>query len=223
MLYLPCPKCNGELQVRVAKRGPRAGFEFYGCDNFPLCKFTAEKTNVIDLVKKEIFKKDIPTQDSEFWNKENLINFTKKEIRFLASINDVSFDKQDDIEVIVDGLLSLNDFKLFEINLSKWCFLYEIRSDFFSGFSIANQSPSKIFSDKTRRYKVLDNNLKIGGEFKITKTKITLSFLDEYKVKNESSNSIMLILDQDRSTAMAHIVNPQVIDEKNSKDFLLAI
>ena len=53
MLYLPCPKCNGELQVRVAKRGPRAGFEFYGCDNFPLCKFTAEKTNVVDLLKED--------------------------------------------------------------------------------------------------------------------------------------------------------------------------
>ena len=72
MLYLPCPKCRGELQVRVAKRGSKAGSEFYGCDNFPQCKFTAEKTNIIDLVKKEIFKKQIPTQDSKYWTKEHL-------------------------------------------------------------------------------------------------------------------------------------------------------
>ena len=223
MLYLPCPKCNGELQVRVAKRGPKAGFEFYGCDNFPLCKFTAEKTNVVDLVKKEIFKKQIPTQDSKFWIKEHLSKLSKKEIRFLASINDVPFNKQDDTNNIVDELLSLNDFELFELNFSKWCFLYEIRSDFFSGFSITHQSTSKIFSDKTKRYKVLDNKFEIGGEFKITKTKITLSFLDDYKVKNESGNSVMLILDQDKSTAMAQIVNPQVINEENFKDFLLSI
>ncbi len=223
MLYLPCPKCRGELQVRVAKRGSKAGSEFYGCDNFPQCKFTAEKTNIIDLVKKEIFKKQIPTQDSKYWTKEHLSKLSIKESRFLASINDVSFNKYENVDDIVNKLLSLNNFELFEINFSKWCFLYEIRSDFFSGFSITHQSTSKIFSDKTKRYKVLDNKFEIGGEFKITKTKITLSFLDDYKVKNESGNSVMLILDQDKSTAMAQIVNPQVINEENFKDFLLSI
>ena len=82
MLYLPCPKCNGELQVRVAKRGPKAGFEFYGCDNFPLCKFTAEKTNVVDLVKKEIFKKQIPLKIQNFGLKNIYLNYLKRKSDF---------------------------------------------------------------------------------------------------------------------------------------------
>ncbi len=30
-----CPKCNGILKVRSGKRGP-----FYGCENYPNCKYT---------------------------------------------------------------------------------------------------------------------------------------------------------------------------------------
>ena len=33
---LICPKCNGELKLRTGKYG-----KFYGCSNYPACKFTA--------------------------------------------------------------------------------------------------------------------------------------------------------------------------------------
>ena len=82
MLYLPCHKCNGELQVRVAKRGPKEGFEFYGCDKYQLCKFTDEKTNVVDLVKKEIFKKQIPTKIQNFGLKNIYLNYLKRKSDF---------------------------------------------------------------------------------------------------------------------------------------------
>jgi len=41
-----CPKCGGELIKRVATKGQYAGQEFWGCSNFPKCKFAkkAEKT-----------------------------------------------------------------------------------------------------------------------------------------------------------------------------------
>ncbi|WP_334039066.1 DUF2034 domain-containing protein [Alteromonas macleodii] len=35
-----CPKCSGELVERTAKRGPNAGNTFYGCSNFPKCRYT---------------------------------------------------------------------------------------------------------------------------------------------------------------------------------------
>ncbi len=35
-----CPKCGGELIERVAKKGQYAGQKFWGCSNFPKCKFT---------------------------------------------------------------------------------------------------------------------------------------------------------------------------------------
>jgi restriction system protein len=35
-----CPKCGGELVVRVARRGSNAGKEFLGCSGFPKCKYT---------------------------------------------------------------------------------------------------------------------------------------------------------------------------------------
>ncbi len=34
-----CPKCGGELVLRVAKRGDNAGKKFYGCKNYPKCRY----------------------------------------------------------------------------------------------------------------------------------------------------------------------------------------
>ena len=35
-----CPLCGGQLVLRTAKRGPQAGWQFWGCANFPRCKHT---------------------------------------------------------------------------------------------------------------------------------------------------------------------------------------
>ena len=37
-----CPKCGNALVLRVAKRGVDAGKQFYGCSNYPKCKYTAQ-------------------------------------------------------------------------------------------------------------------------------------------------------------------------------------
>ncbi len=37
-----CPCCGGKLVVRVAKNGARAGRSFYGCSNYPRCKYTRD-------------------------------------------------------------------------------------------------------------------------------------------------------------------------------------
>ncbi|MBD5088739.1 MAG: helicase [Clostridiales bacterium] len=34
-----CPKCGGKLILRTAKRGDYAGSQFYGCQNYPNCRF----------------------------------------------------------------------------------------------------------------------------------------------------------------------------------------
>ena len=34
-----CPQCGGELVLRVAKKGDFAGKKFYGCSNYPKCKY----------------------------------------------------------------------------------------------------------------------------------------------------------------------------------------
>lgn len=36
---LICPRCGGELVLRVAKKGANAGNQFYGCSNFPKCRY----------------------------------------------------------------------------------------------------------------------------------------------------------------------------------------
>jgi restriction system protein len=35
-----CPKCSGNLILRTARRGPNAGNQFYGCSNYPKCRYT---------------------------------------------------------------------------------------------------------------------------------------------------------------------------------------
>lgn len=39
---LKCPKCNGELVLRTAKRSENKGNAFYGCSNYPKCKYIQE-------------------------------------------------------------------------------------------------------------------------------------------------------------------------------------
>lgn len=35
-----CPWCGGKLVLRTAKRGANVGKQFYGCSNYPKCKYT---------------------------------------------------------------------------------------------------------------------------------------------------------------------------------------
>lgn len=37
-----CPKCNGELVLRTVKSGDKAGNQFYGCSQFPKCRYTKQ-------------------------------------------------------------------------------------------------------------------------------------------------------------------------------------
>ncbi|MEA2091798.1 MAG: topoisomerase DNA-binding C4 zinc finger domain-containing protein, partial [Campylobacterota bacterium] len=37
-----CPKCGSELILRVARKGANAGNEFYGCSNYPKCRYTTQ-------------------------------------------------------------------------------------------------------------------------------------------------------------------------------------
>lgn len=37
-----CPRCESELVLRTATRGNGAGSQFWGCSNYPRCKFTME-------------------------------------------------------------------------------------------------------------------------------------------------------------------------------------
>jgi len=40
---IKCPKCNGNLVLRTATRGANAGNQFYGCSNYPKCKYIQKK------------------------------------------------------------------------------------------------------------------------------------------------------------------------------------
>ena len=35
-----CPLCGGELVLRTAQKGQNAGKQFYGCSNYPKCRYT---------------------------------------------------------------------------------------------------------------------------------------------------------------------------------------
>lgn len=37
-----CPRCGGKLVLRTVKKGQNAGRQFYGCSNYPSCRFTRE-------------------------------------------------------------------------------------------------------------------------------------------------------------------------------------
>ena len=38
-----CPQCGGKLVLRTARQGPNAGNQFYGCSNYPKCRYIKNK------------------------------------------------------------------------------------------------------------------------------------------------------------------------------------
>ena len=42
---LKCPRCNGELILRTATKGINAGNQFYGCSNYPKCRYIQNITD----------------------------------------------------------------------------------------------------------------------------------------------------------------------------------
>lgn len=44
-MKLICPRCQGELVLRTAKKGVTAGKQFYGCSRFPKCRFVMNIEN----------------------------------------------------------------------------------------------------------------------------------------------------------------------------------
>ena len=39
-----CPRCGRELVLRTAKKGDKAGMQFYGCSGFPKCRYARNMT-----------------------------------------------------------------------------------------------------------------------------------------------------------------------------------
>ncbi len=37
-----CPRCGGELVLRTVKKGANTGRQFYGCSNYPKCRYTTQ-------------------------------------------------------------------------------------------------------------------------------------------------------------------------------------
>lgn len=42
---LMCPRCGGQLLLRTASKGPQAGQKFWGCSNYPRCRYTQRLAN----------------------------------------------------------------------------------------------------------------------------------------------------------------------------------
>ena len=45
---LLCPRCKGKLVLRTATKGDNAGKQFYGCTNYPKCKYIQNLTPDIE-------------------------------------------------------------------------------------------------------------------------------------------------------------------------------
>jgi len=42
-----CPKCGSKLLLRIAQKGQNAGNKFYGCSNYPKCRYTTQTLQVV--------------------------------------------------------------------------------------------------------------------------------------------------------------------------------
>lgn len=45
---LICPRCSSKLVLRTAKKGENAGKQFYGCSNYPKCRYIMPINDVVD-------------------------------------------------------------------------------------------------------------------------------------------------------------------------------
>lgn len=59
-----CPRCGNKLVLRTARRGEKAGKQFYGCSAFPKCRYILNES-VDNIEKKEDMNKSVDNISTE--------------------------------------------------------------------------------------------------------------------------------------------------------------
>ena len=100
-----CPKCSGELKIKKGEYG-----NFYGCSNFPKCKFTLSpnenKSNKLDekYIVKEKYDIDISLKLSRF-----LLKNSDKNVVYIIKVNKNSLIKIGKSTNYIDRLKQLDN------------------------------------------------------------------------------------------------------------------
>ena len=223
MSYFPCPNCDGILNLKQAKNGPRKGEYFYGCKNFMNtqvnCKVTVDKDKILDYLHKELFdSKKIPLPSNKLlWTIEELENFNEKQLVILCNNNgyDVGFEK--DKENLI-SLINYFQTTYYRFHYSNFVFSKVISSDYFLNFkyvfniyelndNLSDDLALKTFlkNNRNKKIKIFDYLNNIIGEAKFSKTSIDLNFSNS--IYDASGFELLTIIDMEKTYCKCVVVS----------------
>jgi len=223
MSYFPCPNCDGILNLKQAKNGPKKGEYFYGCKNFMNtqvnCKVTVDKDKILDYLHKELFgSKKIPLPSNKLlWTIEELENFNEKQLVILCNNNgyDVGFEK--DKENLI-SLINYFQTTYYRFHYSNFVFSKVISSDYFLNFkyvfniyelndNLSDDLALKTFlkNNRNKKIKIFDYLNNIIGEAKFSKTSIDLNFSNS--IYDASGFELLTIIDMEKTYCKCVVVS----------------
>lgn len=236
MSYFPCPNCDGILDLKQAKNGPKKGEYFYGCKNFMNtqvnCRVTVDKEKIIEFLHTELFgSKKIPLPENKLlWTIEELENFNEKQLIILCNNNgyDVGFEK--DKENLV-SLINYFQKTYYKLHYSNFVFSKVISSDYFLNFkyvfnikefndNLADDFTLKTFlNSRNKKIKIFDYLNNVIGEAKFSKTSIDLNFSNS--IYDVSGFELLTIIDLQKKNCKCLVVSGEAtLDLFNSEEEL---
>ena len=238
MSYFPCPKnkCDGILDLKQAKRGPREGEYFYGCSNFSNsqvnCKVTVDKDAIFEYLNSELFNtKNFPKPSNNLlWDDYELNNFNPKQLVMICYNSGydvgIEFEKSNLI-----NLIKYFQTSYFKFHHSSVIFSKPIMSDYILDFEYTfvfddlvkdNYTDSFLNHFLTKKSKkiviknFIDENV---GVTTISRNKINLKFTEG--IRNGRGSELLTIFDLQKVSCKFFIVSGEAtLDLFNDKDEL---
>lgn len=236
MSYFPCPKpkCDGILDLKQAKRGPKKGEYFYGCTNFSAaevnCKVTSNKEDILNYLHTELFGvKTVPQPvNGLLWSDNELNIFNSKQLAMICHNNgyDVGY------ETIKDNLI--NFIKYYQTTYYKshnGCLLFSkpINSEYILNFNYTflfddeNKYSDKVldlFLNTKQKSIPIKNylNKSIGKAF-VTRKGIELKLSES--ISNGMEYELLTIIDLQKKNCKSFVVSGEAtLDLFNSEEEL---
>ena len=238
MSYFPCPKnkCDGILDLKQAKRGPREGEYFYGCSNFSNsqvnCKVTVDKDAIFEYLNSELFNtKNFPKPSNNLlWDDYELNNFNPKQLVMICYNSGydvgIEFEKSNLI-----NLIKYFQTSYFKCHRNKIIFSKPIMSDYLLDFEytfvfddLIKNKYDDLYLDNFLTKKIkkmviknfIDDNV---GQATISRNKITLKFTEG--TKDSLGYELLTVFDLQKKNCKSFVVSGEAtLDLFNSEEEL---
>jgi len=189
-----CPRCGGRLVLRTAKAGSKPGSQFYGCSNYPICRYTIDISAINGSLNRDyIDSDDVNTnylgsdgEGQDILNKEHLKKQnTSNSYSDNHAINTNDNEKIDDkIAQFTDTESKIKDYPGLPQIINFRSIFQNFQTQIFQSSALPENLVNKIYQDD-----IDDSFLNLLSQWRVD-----YPVKERYLSFNEEQNSIISVL-----------------------------